>query len=178
MTKTTDESGIFSDFLETIAIRIDANTESADFYILCVNNGKAYSRPITDEREQIVLFTHVEQAETVLQQADAALHTLGPAPQTILDLVDVAQVIYLLDDEDVDQFGDILLFINTFYDFLKTINYQMPVVYDKDLKALAHHLFLNRQFSGFLHEHNIERKHILDAVYLMVGAVFSNAAFF
>ncbi len=177
MTKTTDENDVFSDFLETIAIRIDANTENANFYILCVNNGKAYSRPITDDREQLVLFTHVEQAEAVLQQADAALHTLGPAPQTILDLVDVAQVIYLLDSGDIDQSGDILLFINTFNDFLKTINYQMPVMYDKDLKALGHHLFLNRQFSGFLHEHNIERKHIIDSIYLMVGAVFSNATF-
>ena len=149
--------------------RIDPETEIPNLYTLIVYGEQ---EPPLVASGQLVFFTRPELAINALQLCDIDVSELGKPPTQIDVICDIAETLYLLDAEDIDdESGTMLNCLNTLLNLVKATLTPMPTEYKRVLYAFADHLNIEEEFAGFLAEEDIQRSEIVNAILWCVGAI-------
>ncbi|MEG3896548.1 MULTISPECIES: hypothetical protein [unclassified Microcoleus] len=120
---------------------------------------------------QLVFFTRPELAINALQLCDIDVSKLGKPPTQIDAICDIAETLYLLDAEDIDESGTMLNCLNALLNLVKATLTPMPTEYKQVLYALADNLNIEKEFASFLAEEDIQRSEIVNAILWCVGAI-------
>ncbi|MFM9263953.1 hypothetical protein [Tychonema sp. BBK16] len=148
--------------------RIDPETEAPNLYTLIAYGEQ---EPPLVAGGQLVFFSRPELAINALQLCDIDVTTLGMPPTEIDAICDIAETLYLLDAEDIDESDTIVNCLNTLFDLVKAILMPMPTEYKRVLYAFADHLTFEQEFASFLNEEDIQRSEIVNAILWCVGAI-------
>ena len=160
-------------FLIIIGIGINPESTETDFFLLAVEDDSAIIRPIIHEN-YIVIFTDIKLADNVLNLANLDIINIGPAPQEETFLIDITQVLYLIDSQNIDNSATLLNFINVAIDLIKATEYTIPDNYYNLIIGFANYLTLNKEFSSYFQTYNIARWQVRDAIVWLIGALTSN----
>ena len=95
----------------------------------------------------------------------------GKPPTQIDAICDIAETLYLLDAEDMDESGTMLNCLNALLNLVAVTLTPMPTEYKQVLYALADNLSIDREFASFLAEEDIQRSEIVNAILWCVGAI-------
>ncbi len=148
--------------------RIDPETETPNLYTLIVYGEQ---EPPLVAGGQLVFFTRPELAINALQLCDINISELGKPPTQIDSICDIAETLYLLDAEDIDESGIMLNCLNALLNLVKVTLTPMPTEYKRVLYAFADYLNIQEEFASFLAEEDIQRSEIVNAILWCVGAI-------
>ena len=148
--------------------RIDPETEVPNLYTLIVYGEQ---EPPLVAGGQLVFFTRPELAINALQLCDVDVSELGRPPTQIDAICDIAETLYLLDAEDIDESGIMLNCLNALLNLVKATLTPMPTEYKRVLYAFADNLNIEEEFASFLAEEDIQRSEIVNAILWCVGAI-------
>ncbi|NJK77450.1 MAG: hypothetical protein HC849_15615 [Oscillatoriales cyanobacterium RU_3_3] len=148
--------------------RIDPGTEEPNLYTLIAYGERELPLVVGG---QLVFFTRPELAINALQLCGIDVSELGTPPSEIDAICDVAETLYLLDAEDVDESDTILDCLNALFDLVKATSIPMPTEYKRVLYAFADYLNFEQEFAGFFAEEDIQRSEIVNAILWCVGAI-------
>ena len=148
--------------------RIDPETETPNLYTLIVYGEQ---EPPLVAGGQLVFFTRPELAINALQLCDINISKLGRPPTQIDSICDIAETLYLLDAEDIDESGIMLNCLNALLNLVNATLTPMPTEYKQVLYALADNLNIDQEFASFLAEEDIQRSEIVNAILWCVGAI-------
>ncbi|MEG3848752.1 hypothetical protein QT971_15410 [Microcoleus sp. herbarium19] len=154
--------------LRLFGFRIDPDTEIPNLYTLIVCGEQ---EPPLVSGGQLVFFTRPELAINALQLCDIDVSELGKPPAKIDAICDIAETLYLLDAEDIDESGIILNCLNSLLNLVKATLTPMPAEYKRVLYAFADHLNIEGEFASFLDEEDIQRSEMVNAILWSVGAI-------
>src|SRR5689334_11879452 len=119
-----------------IGLRFDPENEEPDFFLLLACGEK--DRPVLVD-DAIALFESPSHAAQVIERAGPDAGWLGPPPQEIELVCDVAGALYLVHGEDVDSSATIVNCLNTLFDLVAATRVAFPAEYQRVLYALADH---------------------------------------
>ncbi|MEG4587705.1 hypothetical protein QUA54_21185 [Microcoleus sp. MOSTC5] len=148
--------------------RIDPDTEVPNLYTLIVYGEQ--EQPLV-AGGQLVFFTRPELAINALQLCNIDVSQLGKPPTQIDAICDIAETLYLLDAEDMDESGTILNCLNALLNLVQATLTPMPTEYKPVLYAFADHLNIDEEFASFLAEEDIQRSEMVNAILWCVGAI-------
>jgi hypothetical protein len=148
--------------------RIDPDTEIPNLYTLIVYGEQ---EPPLVAGGQLVFFTRPELAINALQLCNIDVSKQGKPPTQIDAICDIAETLYLLDAEDIDESGTMLNCLNALLNLVAVTLTPMPTEYKQVLYALADNLNIDREFASFLAEEDIQRSEIVNAILWCVGAI-------
>ena len=148
--------------------RIDSDTEIPNLYTLIVYGEQ---EPPLVAGGQLVFFTSPELAINALQLCNIDVSQLRNPPTQIASICDIAETLYLLDAEDIDESGTMLNCLNALLNLVETTLTPMPTEYEQVLYALADNLNIEEEFASFLAEEDIQRSEIVNAILWCVGAI-------
>ena len=148
--------------------RLDPETEVPNLYTLIVYGEQ---EPPLVAGGQLVFFTRPQLAINALQLCDIDVSELGRPPTEIDAICDIAETLYLLDAEDIDESGIMLNCLNALLNLVKVTLTPMPTEYKRVLYALADYLNIDEEFASFLAEEDIQRSEIVNAILWCVGAI-------
>ena len=148
--------------------RLDPETEVPNLYTLIVYGEQ---EPPLVAGGQLVFFTRPQLAINALQLCDIDVSELGRPPTQIDVICDIAETLYLLDAEDIDESGIMLNCLNALLNLVKVTLTPMPTEYKRVLYALADYLNIDEEFASFLAEEDIQRSEIVNAILWCVGAI-------
>ena len=148
--------------------RIDPDTEIPNLYTLIVYGEQ---EPPLVAGGQLVFFTRPELAINALQLCNIDVKKQGKPPTQIDAICDIAETLYLLDAEDIDESGTMLNCLNALLNLVAATLTPMPTEYKQVLYALADNLNIDREFASFLAEEDIQRSEIVNAILWCVGAI-------
>ncbi|MDX2240943.1 MAG: hypothetical protein NW224_09690 [Leptolyngbyaceae cyanobacterium bins.302] len=157
------------EWLSLASFRINPNSEKPEIYTLIICRDVDY--PVLLDK-QIVFFNKKELSSKALELCSLEVQRLGPAPQEVDLVVDLAESLYLISNEDIDTTSTILDCLNTLIDLVKAAQIPIPEHYKNSLYAFADHLTFEQEFSSFFVNHSVNRSAILDGILWCVGAVF------
>ncbi len=126
---------------------------------------------------KIVFFDKIELALFALEEADTEMRSIGQPPDEITLICDVPEVLYLVENKNIDETALILNCLNTFFDLIEAENVVMRDDYKSKLYKFADHLTFNREFAFFLQEQNIMRATLKKAILWCVDTIFSGSIF-
>lgn len=167
-TKLQTENQNQEKLLWLFGFRIDPDTEIPNLYTLIVYGEQ---EPPLVAGGQLVFFTRPELALNALQLCDIDVSELGRPPTQIDAICDIAETLYLLDAEDIDESGIMLNCLNALLNLVKATLTPMPTEYKRVLYAFADHLNIEEEFASFLAEEDIQRSEIVNAILWCVGAI-------
>lgn len=153
--------------LALIAFRVTPHHPQPDLYTLLAVGGDN-ERPLTSEGA-IVFFTRPELAEKSLK-LDPSMTGIGPAPQQVESLCDVAEALHLVNSQNDDRDGVVLDCLLILDDLVRATRLHMPERYQGVLTELAARL-TERQQMGKIFSNPSLRNHVEDALLWCVGAV-------
>lgn len=153
--------------LALVALRVTPHHEGPQFYTLLAVGG-SNERPLAMEGG-IVFFTRPELASEALK-LDPSMLSLGPAPQEIESMCDVAEALYLVNSQDTDPHGTILDCLLILDDLVRASHLHMPERYQGLLTELAARLTEGQQLRNIFSNPSL-RSHVEDALLWCVGAV-------
>lgn len=158
-----------------VGFRIDPNYTEPDFYTILLEERD--DQPISHD-EQIIFFHKIHDAQIALE-FDSLYSTMNNcnAPNEVYCVLDVAQSLYLIYEQSIDNSAEIVSFLNVLFDLLKSVSIQMPTEYKTILFKLADHLTFNREFGDFIEAEGITRKQLIEAIQWGVGAVITKSTF-
>jgi hypothetical protein len=149
--------------------------DDADCYTLITSGGEI-DRPIVADRK-IVFFNDPALAPIALSLSDNDMKRLGPAPQEVVLVCDIPEMLRLIETERVDETAAILNCLNTFFDLLQAVKKPLPPDYKRMLYALADHLTFHREFGAYLQEQQIDRVVLREAIEWCMETIFSQSKF-
>ena len=154
--------------LRLLGFRIDPETEVPNLYTLIVYGEP---EPPLVAGGQLVFFTRPQLAINALKLCNIEVRELGKPPTQIDAICDIAETLYLLDAEDIDESGIMLNCLNALLNLVKATLTPMPTEYKRVLYAFADHLNIDEEFASFLAEEDIHRSEIVNAILWCVGAI-------
>lgn len=154
--------------LRLLGFRIDPDTEVPNLYTLIVYGEE---EPPLVAGGQLVFFTRPQLAIDALKLCDIDVRELGRPPTQIDAICDIAETLYLLDAEDIDESGIMLNCLNALLNLVKVTLTPMPTKYKRVLYAFADHLNIDEEFASFLAEEDIQRSEMVNAILWCVGAI-------
>ncbi|HYE26111.1 MAG TPA: hypothetical protein VEG32_13025 [Clostridia bacterium] len=155
--------------LYLVGFRLDPGAEGPQFYTLFALEGEN-ERPLRTNG-RVLFFSRPEDAARALSASDNDMQRLGPPPQELEMLVDVAQALYLANSAASDTDGVLLDVIGCFDDLVRSAGINAPAEYMSVLGGLSERLVSNPEFATWLTEQGIDRERIEDAIMWCVGAV-------
>lgn len=154
-----------SEKLYLVGFRIDPDEVEPQVYTLYVD----CDRPILKEQHPI-LFVFPSLASKALSESDCGAAILGPVPDELYTVFDIADAFYTLEARDDALDSGLLDCINALTDFMPFFIDPMPEHYHSVLRRMADHLTFNLPFKEFIEEQGISRKTLTDAFYWSIGA--------
>ena len=159
--------------LALVGFRIDPEAEGPQFYTLFALGGDN-ERPITTVGERVVFFPTPDLASNALEIGDPSMQELGEPPLELEMLCDVAQTMYLVNNEDEDPDRVILDCLEVLDDLVRATRLSVPPQYQEALSDLTEHLLRTPLYGEFLREQGT-RERLEDALLWCVGAVTMKA---
>ena len=148
--------------------RIDPDTEEPNLYTLIACGEQEL--PLV-AGGQLVFFTRPELAINALQLCGIDVSELETPPKEIDAICDLAETLYLLDAENVDESDAILDCLNALFHLVKATLIPMPTEYKRMLYAFADYLNFEQEFDSFFVEEDMQRSEIVNAILWCVGAI-------
>ncbi len=155
--------------LYLVGFRLDPGSEGPQFYTLFVLESEN-DRPLV-ANGRVVFFGEPGHAAAALQLSDNDMSRLGPAPQELEILCDVAEAFYIANGQDADTDGVLLETIALFDDLIRAIEINVPAQYMSVLSALSERLAVTPELATMLAETGLDRETIEDALMWCIGAV-------
>jgi hypothetical protein len=152
--------------LYLVGFRIDPDVSEPQVYTLYVDD----ERPVLRGGRPL-LFIRPDIAENALKESDCGASAIGPAPQEVYAVFDIADCLFILDSKDEVPNGNVVDCINVLLDFANLLADPMPTQYRVSLEQLADHLTFNLHFADFLEKQNIPRRVLIDALFWCLGSV-------
>ncbi len=153
--------------LALVAFRITPYHEGPQLYTLLAVGG-INERPLTDDGS-IVFFTRPDQAEAALK-LDTSMAQLGPAPNQVETMCDVAEALYLVNSQNADPHGTLLDCMLILDDLVRATRLYMPERYQGILTELTARLTEGKTLKDIFVSQSL-RDHVEDALLWCVGAV-------
>jgi len=157
--------------LVLVGLRLDPQHDGPQFYTLLVVGGDN-ERPATAEG-QLLFFARPELASKALA-LDASLAKLGPAPQEMETFCDVAEMLHLVNSQDVDPDGVVLECLLVFDDLVRATRLHMPDRYQGMLTELTARLTERMPLRDIFSAHAL-REHVEDALLWCIGAIVAKS---
>lgn len=155
-----------------IGFRIAPENVQPELYTLLLSDGE--DQPVLIDGE-IAMFGKPSLASKAMELAGIDDARLGPPPREPDLVCDLAETLYLIHSEDVDQSASILNVLNTLLDLVAATRIPIPPESRRILHALADHLTFAREFGEFIDQDSITRSAVKDALLWCVGAVVAKA---
>jgi hypothetical protein len=168
-------TSIDDEALYLVGFCLNANEHESDLWTL-ITSGGDIDRPIVAD-SKIIFFNDPELAPAALELADNDLKQLGPAPQEVVLVCNVPEMLHLVDTESADETATILNCLNTFFDLLEAVKQPLPPDYKRILYAFADHLTFHREFGTFLEEQQIDQTMLREAIEWCIETIFSRSKF-
>jgi hypothetical protein len=150
-----------------VALRATPYHENYELYTLLAVGGDN-ERPLTVDGS-IVFFTQPDAAARALQM-DTSLSHLGPAPDHLEAVCDIAESLYLVNSQDADSHGTLLDCLLILDDLVRATRLHMPERHQALLTELTARLTEGRQLKVIFSNPAL-RQHVEDALLWCVGAV-------
>ncbi|QUY46219.1 hypothetical protein [Acaryochloris marina] len=153
-----------------IGFRFDPDIAKPDFLTLIFSGDE--DLPLT-LNNYILFFRDIKLIEI---EADPSSEIQNlQLPQEINLVVDIAEISYILFNEDIDESIAILDSLNIIFDLVKATGISFKPIDKKNLYALADHLTFSKDLSSFFCNIDITRENIHDAILWCIGAICSKS---
>jgi len=153
--------------LVLVGFRLDGDHDGPQFYTLLAVGGEI-ERPIT-AGGRLLFFAHPALAAKVLA-LDPDLAQFGPPPAEVETFCDIAEMLHLVNSQDVDSDGVVLECLLVFDDLVRATNLHMPDRYQGLLTELTARLAERKQLGEIFTSHFL-REHVEDALLWCIGAI-------
>ncbi len=153
--------------LALIALRVTPYHEGYQLYTLLAV-GSDNERPLT-ANGGIIFFTDPKAAAKALA-LDPSMSQLGPLPNHLESVCDLAEALYLVNSQDTDPHGTLLDCLLLLDDLVRATRLHMPERYQALLTELAARLTEGKQLKQIFSNASL-RSHVEDALLWCVGAV-------
>lgn len=164
----TQESG---NTFYVIGLRVDPETEEANFYVVLMYSGDKSIPLLVDN--QLAIFQRLSSVATAISKVDA---TKSEDDFESLEYgLDFAEALYLFQSEAIDSSATILNLMNLLSDIFDGLRVRVPSEYKDVLNALANHLTFEREFGTFIEQSHITRERCINGTLWCLGAVFANS---
>lgn len=163
--------------ISLIGFRVNPDCEEPELYILMICGDKDYPVMLED---YIIFFARpilgikAMQLSSNIDLQKILLKTMNDVADVDL-VVDIAEVLYLISHENVDNKATIINCLNTLFDLVLCTGIPMPSNYKEVLYNFADHLTFNQEFSSFLEQHSISRSWVRDAILWCMGAAVAKS---
>lgn len=163
--------------IDLIGFRVNPDCEEPELYILMICADKDY--PLMVEGD-IIFFTKptlglkAVQLSSNVDLQKIILKTMNDVDDVDF-VVDIAEVLYLISDKNIDDQATIINCLNTLFDLVLCTGIPMPSNYKKLLYNFADHLTFHQEFSSFLEQHSISRSWVIDAILWCMNTVVAKS---
>jgi hypothetical protein len=157
--------------LALIACRVTPYHDGLQLYTLLAVGGDN-ERPLLADGS-IVFFTQPDAAPRALK-LDPSMSQLGPAPDHLESVCDIAEALYLVNSQDQDPHGTLLDCLLILDDLVRATRLHMPERYQALLTELAARLTEGKKLKNIFSNSSL-RNHVEDALLWCVGAVAAKA---
>lgn len=153
--------------LALIGLRATPYHDGPQLYTVLAVGGEN-ERPLMADGS-IIFFRKPQQAASALK-LDATMSQVGPAPDQLESVCDVAQALYLVNSQDADPNGLVLDCLLLLDDLVRATRLHMPERYQALLTELTGRLTEGKQLKQIFSSASL-RSHVEDALLWCVGAV-------
>jgi len=151
-----------------IGFRLSPESESPEWYTLFTYGVKDI--PVMDN-DQVLFFRSPDLVDKAFAFFDSSVKSLSPPPSELELVCDVAEMLYIINNETRDESATIVNSLNTIFDLLKAVKMNIPAENKDILYRLADHLTFDREFGSYLNQHGITREAITNAIIWAIGAI-------
>lgn len=158
------------EMIRLVGFRVNPDVEGVEFYSIFLEAN--VDRPlIIDER--FAFFTEINAAKNIIKNSNLCEKTdLFEAKGEIDYCCDIAETLYLIASQRVDQQAVILNCINTILDLEKWLKIKAPEEFKQGLRLFADYLTFHQELESFFESEKITRREITNAIIWYVGAIF------
>ena len=154
--------------ISLVGFRLSPESENPDWYTLFTYGQKDI--PVKDN-DQVVFFKSLDLVDRAYALFDDNIKGLFPPPLELDLICDVAEILYIINNEDRDESATIVNGLNTIFDLLKATQMNLPSEYKEILYRFADHLTFNREFAAYLNQNAVTREAITNAIIWGIGAI-------
>lgn len=153
-----------------VGFKLDPDRENCDFFtvVFCGD----IDQPLTID-DYIIFFNDISILSKTLEFV---------APEILQDLdisdfaiIDIAEMLYLIEREKIDNSAIILNGLNMIFDLVKASRLKMPDECKRILYRFADYCTFNQEISVFFENENISRKQIINNILWCIGAIVSKS---
>jgi hypothetical protein len=154
--------------ISLVGFRLSPDSEKPDWYTLFTYGEKDI--PVMDN-DQVVFFKSLDLVDRAHALFDDNINSLFPPPSEPDLICDVAEMLYIINNEDRDESATIVNGLNTILDLVKATQINLPAECKEILYRLADHLTFNREFGAYLNQNAVTREAITNAIIWGIGAI-------
>lgn len=156
-----------------IGFRLDPDREEPKLFTLIFSGDKDI--PLAIEN-YIIFFSDINLIPNALKLVNSEERKIIQRPHKLDLIVDLAEILYLICNEDVDDSATIINGLNIIFDLVTATNLLFPSNYKQNLYKLADHLTFSKELLNFFEvEENIRRIDVHDAILWCIGAIVSKS---
>ena len=155
-----------------IGLRIDPDRENCDFFTILFSGD--IDVPLTIDN-YIVFFDEIDfLSKTIELEVPEIFNDLNTSE---IELVDLAQTLYLISVEDIDNSATIVDSLNIIIDLVKASGFTMTNASKSILFEVADYFTFNKKISDFFDNSNMSRTEVIDTILWCDGAIVSKSKF-
>lgn len=125
--------------------------------------------------KDLAFFTKPGQAKKAFKLFSKEIRRSFPVPAEPALIVDLAAVLFLIENETFDDSAVILNCLNTIFDLLPSAGKKLSEERKNLLWKFADHLTFEKEFGQYLAANSISRESIIDALTWCVGAIVTKS---
>jgi hypothetical protein len=176
MTEGISDNTDYRPYLSIIGFRVDPDNVNADIYTVLRIDPEGKDRVL--RANGYLLFTpSIDRIPDLIKACDSEGAKERIASDSPECMCDVARTLYLIENEDSDYDGTIILCVNVLLDVIDSLDVEIPEQFKVSLHSIADHMTFNREFGDFLIKSNLPRVDILNAIRWCVGLAVTKANF-
>lgn len=155
-----------------VGFRLHYENESPEIYTIIVY--KEAEKAFTHEGN-LLFVTDLSKIGTIYSFLDSETKAKFEMPAQMKTTVDIAETLYLLENEKEDDSAVILDALNIIFDLFKSIEIAIPEGKKRILYGLADFLTFRDDFSSYLEKSSISREMIIDTVVWCLGKLLTKS---
>lgn len=155
-----------------IGFRLDPDREEPKLFTLIFSGDRDFPLAIDG---YIIFFNNLDLIPNALELVNYEQRKVVKTPNEIDLVVDIAVMLYLICEEDIDDSATIVNGLNIIFDLVKATNLPFPSKYKQNLYKLADHTTFSKDLLSFFQEEDIKRADIHDALLWCIGVIVSKS---
>lgn len=160
------------DGISIIGFRFNADNAEPEVYTLMTYGANEIA---LNENANLIFYTNLENTEKVFSLFDDVVKNKFSYPTDVDAVCDLANALYLLENENEDNSATILNCLNTIFDLFASININFPEDRRAMLFSLADFLTFEKDFSNYLKESSVNREKIIDSIIWCCGKLITRS---